>query len=1000
MKKTKAVSLLLSLSLLATLAIPGTLAQSVQADTAQENKGMVINKTAEANDDGTYTITLEAYATGSKIISETKKDIPTDIVLVLDQSGSMDSAMSSQEAYSAYVDRSNSYLRQRRFNGGNENLYYPLDGGYVEVQVDRNTVNGYEALGSQTTNSTYYDYYNYSYYYGDLYVKDANGQYQVVSVSRSGNYQNYSYTYYVNGQQIAQSSGRNSVPDFGEYGPIYLAGQVYEYTYYYQLSGQDRVVIETSLGEDAIPDETYYQYGTVSTSRLEALKTAVTTFTNSVAEKATGSDGVLGTADDVNHRIAVVGFAYGSEGYESDPAYTNTEVFIGSGQYGYGSSAQSVYGSALQSMNTSAGQSNVAASIGALDANGATYTDLGVEMANGILDENPVPEGQERNRVIVVFTDGAPGWSGYESDVANDAIAQAQIAKDAGTTVYSVGIFSGADASTAGNSNGSETEKANWFMQNLSSNNGTVQNPSYYLSAADADTLNNIFQQISDQIESGGSSTTLSSETVIRDIIAPAFTLPAGASASDIVLETWHCTGKDGDDYTWLKNADAMGATVTIGSTDSTEAITTDNQVNVTGFDFAENYVGTVTENGSTTYRGDKLVIKITVKPREGFFGGNGVDTNTSAGVYENENADEPVLTFPKPDVNVPLAEPTVNVPDANVYLGAYYSQTVPEDAVKMGATVTIAGYKIDFSKANDPDHPYGLEPWQVEYVNISIAATTEGNNGSFENIQEDITYTVTVTVSPKTPGPSGDQSATDTGEGTIHVFKPQLTYQDSQVWYGGDVPTDFTGNLTEETWINSDGSKKHDDADVQMLNEKPTLTLSYTPEAGKITTDGKVNTKQDIGVNASVKIGENDVLAHTTFKHTSCGENCSWNIENPSGSPAFLLHVNTCQLTISKSGGASDEPYVFTVYKDGKEYSEVTIVGNTSETIYELPVGTYTIKEDTNWSWRYNASDKGSAELTASAPSGSIACSNSKTENYWLNGFSDVVKNIFGIKH
>lgn len=995
MKKTKAVSLLLSLSLLATLAIPGTLAQSVQADTAQENKGMVINKTAEANDDGTYTITLEAYATGSKIISETKKDIPTDIVLVLDQSGSMDSAMSSQEAYSAYVDRSNSYLRQRRFNGGNENLYYPLDGGYVEIQVDRKTVDGYEPFNTNTSNGTYYQNRT------NLYIKDSDGNYHQVTVQRSGGWlSGYSYTYSANGQQIAQSSGQNSVPSFGDYGPIYSAGQVYEYTYYYQLAGQDRVVIEISLGEDAIPDETYYQYGTVSTSRLEALKTAVTTFTNSVAEKAAGSDGVLGTADDVNHRIAVVGFAYGSEGYESDPAYTNTEVFIGSGQYGYGSSAQSVYGSALQSMNTSAGQSNVAASIGALDANGATYTDLGVEMANGILDENPVPEGQERNRVIVVFTDGAPGWSGYESDVANDAIAQAQIAKDAGTTVYSVGIFSGADASTAGNSNGSETEKANWFMQNLSSNNGTVQNPSYYLSAADADTLNNIFQQISDQIESGGSSTTLSSETVIRDIIAPAFTLPAGASASDIVLETWHCTGKDGDDYTWLKNADAMGATVTIGSTDSTEAITTDNQVNVTGFDFAENYVGTVTENGSTTYRGDKLVIKITVKPREGFFGGNGVDTNTSAGVYENENADEPVLTFPKPDVNVPLAEPTVNVPDANVYLGAYYSQTVPEDAVKMGATVTIAGYKIDFSKANDPDHPYGLEPWQVEYVNISIAATTEGNNGSFENIQEDITYTVTVTVSPKTPGPSGDQSATDTGEGTIHVFKPQLTYQDSQVWYGGDVPTDFTGNLTEETWVNSDGTKKHDDADVQMLNEKPTLTLSYTPEAGKITTDGKVNTKQDIGVNASVKIGENDVLAHTTFKHTSCGENCSWNIENPNGSPAFLLHVKTCQLTISKSGGASDEPYVFTVYKDGKEYSEVTIVGNTSETIYELPVGTYTIKEDTGWSWRYNAGDNGSAELTASAPSGSIACSNSKAENYWLNGFSDVVKNIFGIKN
>lgn len=998
MKKTKAVSLLLSLSLLATLAIPGTLAQSVQADTAQENKGMVINKTAEANDDGTYTITLEAYATGSKIISETKKDIPTDIVLVLDQSGSMDSAMSSQEAYSAYVDRSNSYLRQRRFNGGNENLYYPLDGGYVEIQVDRKTVDGYEPFNTNTSNGTYYHYQNRT----NLYIKDSDGNYHQVTVQRSGGWlSGYSYTYSANGQQIAQSSGQNSVPSFGDYGPIYSAGQVYEYTYYYQLAGQDRVVIEISLGEDAIPDETYYQYGTVSTSRLEALKTAVTTFTNSVAEKATGPNGILGDEDDVNHRVAVVGFASES-GYGN-----NTELLSiagsNSGSVGvrYSNITNENLVDVLQDMDTQAGQTMVTNAINALADEGATQADLGMDMANRILSANPVPQGEERTRVVVFFTDGSPtSFDGFEQDVANAAISAASQIKSGGAYVYSVGVFPGADATANGIATDNDNRRENQFMQSVSSNNGTPQNPSYYLSAADADTLNNIFQQISDQIESGGSSTSLSSETVIRDIIAPAFTLPDGTDASDIVLETWHCTGKDGDDYTWSKNADTMDATVTIGSTDDTEAITTNNQVSVTGFDFAGNYVGTVTENGNTTYRGDKLVIKITVEPRKGFFGGNGVDTNTSAGVYENEDATNPVLTFPKPDVNVPLAEPTVVVPDANVYLGAYYSQTVPEDAVKMGATVTIAGYDIDFSKANDPDHPYGLEPWQVEYVNISIATKTEGNGGSFENIQEDITYTVTVTVSPKTPGPSGDETATDTGEGTIHVFKPCLTYQDSQVWYGGDVPTDFTGNLTEETWVNSDGSKKHDDEGVQMLNEKPTLTLSYTPEADKITTDGKVNTKQDIGVNATVKIGENDVLAHTTFKHTSCGENCSWNIENPNGSPAFLLHVNTCQLTISKSGGASDEPYVFTVYRNGKEYSEVTVVGNTSETIYELPVGTYTIKEDTEWSWRYNASDNGSAELTASAPSGSVACSNSKAENYWLNGFSDVVKNIFGIKN
>lgn len=1016
MKKTKAVSLLLSLSLLATLAIPGTLAQSVQADTTQENKGMVINKTAEANDDGTYTITLEAYATGSKVITETKKDIPTDIVLVLDQSGSMDDPIGevSFEAYTKgnrYNYTTNSHHYEMRHNGGEGNLYYPLgDGAYASVSVAVEQKLNYNQITNGQNNS--WDGSSTSYWNSrnSLYAK-IDGEYVKVTVERTEWYGTYTYSYTAadgTAVLIGQADGYDGTPTFSgiEGNVLYLAeadNSKNVYTYTYTDSNGTIQTIGTSTGADVEFPTTLYER-VVNTnagiSRLNALKSAVTSFANSVSTKAAGADGQLGTSDDVNHRIAVVGFASGSYYDYQNYNYGNTEVFIGSSQYKYGSDARSVYGSAFQNMNTEAGQTNISNSIGALDGDGGTLTNLGIEMANGILGANPVEQGEERNRVVIVFTDGVPGWSGYDSDVANDAIDQAQIAKDAGTTVYSVGIFSGADASTAGNSAGSETEKANWFMQNLSSNNGTVQNPSYYLSAADADTLNNIFKQISDQIESGGSSTTLSSETVIRDIIAPAFTLPAGANASDIVLETWHCTGKDGDDYTWSKNAGSMGATVTIGSTDSTEAITTNNQVNVTGFDFAENYVGTVTENGSTTYRGDKLVIKITVAPRDGFFGGNGVDTNTSAGVYENENATDPVLTFPKPDVNVPLAKPTVVVPDANVYLGAYYSQTVPEDAVKMGATVTIAGYDIDFSKANDPDHPYGLEPWQVEYVDISISATTEGNGGSFENIQEDITYTVTVTVSPKTPGPSGDQSATDTGEGTIHVFKPQLTYQDSQVWYGGDVPTDFTGNLTEETWINSDGSKKHDDADVQMLNTKPKLTLSYTPEAGKITTDGKVNTKQDIGVNASVKIGENDVLAHTTFKHTSCGENCSWNIENPNGSPAFLLHVNTCQLTISKTGGASDEPYVFTVYRNDKEYSEVTIVGNTSETIYELPVGTYTIKEDTDWSWRYNASYNGSAELTASAPSGSIACSNSKTENNWLNGFSDVVKNIFGIKH
>ena len=86
---------------------------------------------------------------------------------------------------------------------------------------------------------------------------------------------------------------------------------------------------------------------------------------------------------------------------------------------------------------------------------------------------------------------------------------------------------------------------------------------------------------------------------------------------------------------------------------------------------------------------------------------------------------------------------------------------------------------------------------------------------------------------------------------------------------------------------------------------------------------------------------------------------------------------------------------------KEGEKYTEVTIVGDGSETIYELPVGNYTIAEDTGWSWRYTPSysDIGSGvALSSSNTSDTITCTNQKNKDNCLNGFSSVVKNIFGV--
>lgn len=995
MKKTKILSLLLCLSLFCALNVPSTRAY---ADN-EPDSGMKISKTATANEDGTYTITLEAFATGSKVITEQKTDIPTDIVLVIDQSGSMKEPIGGY-TYTAYRTggyNSRNYHNDEyyplRHNGGSENLWHKLNNNeYIAVSVEQKMV--YTAI-SGWSNLKYYDNQNILYCL-------VSGEYKSVTVKREGHLLSADeYWYTVDGQQILYTTGDSSIPNFGQYAPLYQS--VKKYTYSYTLNGVT-TVIEESFGDGSSPDTQFYRRGYSSSAgdtRLNALKNAATTFANAVAAKAAGEDGDINTpADNVNHRIAVVGFASGQRYNGTNYNYNNTEVFVGSNQYRYGTAAQGQYGNAFQNMNTSTGVGNVSASIGALSADGGTLTNLGLEMGNGIFGANPIAEGEKRNRVVIVFSDGVPGWSGYDSNTANSAITQAETAKNTyGATVYSIGIFPGADATSAGNQNGNETEKANWFMQRVSSNTQYPQSPSYYLSAADAGTLNSIFQQISNQIETGGSETTLGSETVVKDIISPYFTLPAGTTASGIRIDTYDCTGKTGDTYTWSSTSGGNGgATATVSG----------DQVSVTGFNFSENWCGTETDaQGNTTVRGKKLVISFDVQPKPGFFGGNGVVTNTSAGIYENGSAQTPVMTFEQPTVDVPLAEPEVTVPDANVYLGAYYSQTVPEDAVKLGATVKIGGYDIDFSKADDPDHPYGLEPWQVEYVNISISAATTGNGGSFENIQEDISYTVTVTVSPKTPGTSGDQSTTDTGTGTIHVFKPELTFKDNDVWYGGAAPENYNGNLVEETWVNSDGTKKHDDADVTMLNTKPLLTLNYIPEAGKIDANSKINTKQDIKVKVDVTMPvgqtqtQTNVNAHTTFKHTPCtDETCGWTVPTIPGDPAFLLHIKTCTLNITKQGGAGDESYVFDVFKDGEKYSEVAVWGNGTETLMELPIGTYTISENAGWSWRYTANNGSSAELTAQNPTGSITCVNTKNNNQWLNGFSEVVRNIFGTNH
>jgi len=257
----------------------------------------------------------------------------------------------------------------------------------------------------------------------------------------------------------------------------------------------------------------------------------------------------------------------------------------------------------------------------------------------------------------------------------------------------------------------------------------------------------------------------------------------------------------------------------------------------------------------------------------------------------------------------------------------------------------------------------------------------------------QDDSYTVTATVSPKEEAASDSagasaQPATATVTSTVYVYKPELTFKDSEGYYGDTVPG-FDGNLTATVWKHGET-----EANTDAMGAAPALTLTYTPDADAIV-DGKINTRMDFGVAAAVKIGETDVTANTTFKHTPCeGKTCTL----PDGT-AFLCHVNTCSLTISKTvtGQNNGQSFVFTV-KDanGNVITTVAVKGGASKTITGLPIGTYTVTEDTQWSWQYNLTSGNDVtkELKANAAEDYAAAdfTNEYKGTNWLTSIADVI--------
>ncbi|MBS7306971.1 MAG: VWA domain-containing protein [Eubacteriales bacterium] len=844
---------------------------------AGDDNGLVLAKNAQYDlETGGCTITLEAYTTGT--VTTEVENVPTDIVLVLDQSGSMEFGFGSQIS----VENANQTL-------GSTEGYYVKYGG----------------------------------------------------VDWSGNELWYPVRYNNNHWQY--------------YRPGLLGSR------WVELSSTDFIYI----------------------SRLAALKNTVSTFADAVADKAKGADGRFGTEDDVNHRIAVVGFAS-----DYDYGYSNTEVFVGSNQYTYNAggnnpsnadSAQSHYASAFQDMNTQTGYYNVQASKNALDAEGGTITNLGLEMANGILDANPVQEA-ERNRVIVVFTDGVPGRSGYDSDVANAAITQAWTAKNTnGATVYTVGIFGGADATSPGNKNGDDTEKANWFMQNVSSNNGAVQDPSYYLSAGDTTALNSIFTQISNQVSSPAIN--LGTETVVRDILSPYFNLPEGTDAESIRLYTADYNGTTFKDRV---PADGITATVNTG----TETI------EVRGFDFTANFVSETTKPGETY--GKKLIIEFdTVFDRSSTFGGNGIPTNADAsGVY---SGNECVEYFVSPTVDIPIVF-DFGTSDSTIYLSQNANAQSLVDVLDNYTPngTNNAHVNIVFTITR------GGKTATLTYNAGKGVGTWSGDSLSSLALTDCTDFTVSCTVTPINKGTVSEEVISPK-TATIHVLRPTIVWEDIEVYLGDRVDLDTA--FYSVSWTDAKADTTH--TAPEATGTAPVIAYTYSIYDGGLgSIGGDIYTPARTDacpINVSVTVGGMPELDGYVTSYSSCGTHPIVSHTLSVNSPEFYVHVKTCSITITKLGYYENlqnggQTFLFEVVDSNNAVVATVAIGeNGSATVVGLPVGTYTVREVNAWSWRYKAHDDVTVTLNAASPTGTAKFENVVANSHWLSGDS-FMRNLFSL--
>lgn len=644
---------------------------------------------------------------------------------------------------------------------------------------------------------------------------------------------------------------------------------------------------------------------------------------------------------------------------------------------------------------------------------GATNVSAGMEQAKNLMGNGYSYTGTNtpRQKVVIVFTDGVPTTrTNFNTDVANGAIASANVLKSNDVTVYSVGIFSGANptkihgdyyyravipstpcdgsvgsywgTTNLSNSNANDfadpdIPAGNRFLNYISNNytagdigltfsdrdglfggykweitaNYPGSNAGYYLTAANASDLNTIFQTISDNIQT--SNIDLGSQTVVKDTVTKYFDLPK--NTNDIKVYTAAAKA----DGSFQNRVEAEGLTTEFEG----------NAVKVTGFDFNENFVSKDAKKDGTY--GKKLIIEFDVTPKKEFIGGNDVPTNDwqNTGVYDKDGAlvknFNNATTTPK--VNVPIKDPVFTTNNKTIYLG---------NSTEVSGLYTLAD----------------TTGWQYDYVDV--VKGVEGVTGTTVSPTDCTDYSIKVTFKPQSDGtnakgtPNSMDGVSKTDKATVHVLKPNaaVTLQDVERFYG-ETYTLGEGNNAAVTLEWKDMTADHTTipaAESEAPYTETDLTLEYEAQGVTVTGNQFTVPKDDVTINVKLMNGEEQITDATIT--TTCDLGCEPTSRTDG---TYIVHVKTATLIIQKSGASgTNEGFIFNV--KGPENFRVSVKDNGTVKITGLPLGEYTVTEETGWSWRYgnvSISDNGSVTLTKDSCTAEVTVTNTRTNDYLLDG-------------